>query len=195
MSIKNLITIIALSLLTIGSYLFLKSVTPKTVIKESSREKKAVATAYGISTRYFNADNQLQYKLVSPKAIEYSNNYGTELVKPDLIVFNIERVAIWKGKADTGLISSNKDHLLLQNNVKIIETPFGNKPTYITGKIMSYQTKKSILTSDLPVQIDDGIVKQISNKLRLDTKTKKLNATNRVHAIYNTSKNTEETNE
>ncbi len=189
MSIKNLITIIILSLLAIASYLFLKSLTSETVEKDNNKEKKAVATAYGVTTRYFNEKNQLQYKLISPKAIEYSNNYGTELAKPDLIVFDEAMVKIWKGNSDKGIISSNKDHLLLKNNVKIIEMPFGNKPTHITGEAMTYQAKKSLLTSNLPVKIDDGIVMQLSDKLTLDTKTKKLNARKKVRAIYNTDKN------
>lgn len=189
MSMKNLITIVVLFLLTIGSYLFLKSITPKAVKKINKKEKVVVATAYGVTTRYFKQNNKLQYKLISPKVIEYSNHYGTELTSPDLAVFDDEMINIWQGNADTGTLSGNKDQLLLQKNVKIVEMPFGDKPTYITGEIMNYQAKKNLLTSDLPVKIDDGIVMQLSNNLRLDTKTKELNATNRVKAIYNTNKN------
>ncbi len=189
MSMKNTITIIILSVLTIGSYLFLKSITPKTVKKDNTKEKKVVATAYGVTTRYFNEKNQLQYKLFSPKAIEYSNNFGTELIKPDLTVFDEAMINIWQGNADKGNISGNKDHLLLEKNVKIIEMPLGNKPTYITGEAMNYQAKTRLLISNLPVQIDDGIVRQVSNKLKLNTKTKELNATNKVRAIYKTNNN------
>ncbi len=184
---KNLITITVLFLLTIGSYLFLKSITKKTVQSDDGKEKIIVATAYGVSTRYFNKENQLQYKLLSPEAIEYSHNYGTELIKPSLSVFDEKMVKIWQGNADKGVLSGNKDNLLLQKNVKITEMPQGKKPTYITGEEMNYQAKKRLLSSDLPVKIDDGIVVQLSDKLTLNTKTKKLNANDKVRATYKTN--------
>ncbi len=160
------------------------------MVKEKNHtEKKAVATAYGVSTRYFNEKNKLQYTLLSKKVIEYSNNYGAELVEPDVTVFDNAMITIWQGNADRGIVSSDKDHLLLQNNVRIVEMPLGNKPTYITGEAMTYQAKKSLLTSDVPVKIDDGIIMQVSDKLTLDTKTKELNATDKVRATYNTNKN------
>lgn len=189
MSMKNLITIIILSLLTIGSYLFLKSLTPKIVKKNDKKEKVIVATARGVTTRYFKQNNQLQYKLISPKVLEFSHHYGTELTSPDLAVFDDKMINIWQGNADIGILSSNKDHLLLKKNVNIVEMPLSNKPTLITGETMTYQAKKGLLTSELPVKINDGIIMQVSDNLTLDTKTKKLNATNKVKAVYNTNKN------
>ncbi len=188
-SMKNLITIIVLSLLTIGSYLFLKSLTPEIIKEDDNKKKEIVAIGHGVITRYYKQNNKLQYKLMSPKVLEFSHNYGTELISPDLAVFDDAMIRIWQGNSEIGILSSNRDNLLLKKNVKIVEMPRGNKPTHITGEVMNYQAKKSLLTSELPVKIDDGIVMQVSDKLKLNTQTKKLNATSRVKAIYNTDKN------
>ncbi len=97
-----------------------------------------------------------------------------------------------KYSADTGTLSGDKNTLLLENNVKIVQTPQGENPTHITGEKMRYQAQKRLLTSDLPVTIDDGIMMQVSDKLRLNTRSKQVNASDRVKATYKTKSTTKE---
>ncbi len=183
---KNFVTIILLCLLTLGSYFFLKSLTKEKLEDTDSKAKFVVATATGVTARYFNKKNKLQYTLISPKLLEYSNHYGTEFKTPDLAVFDDNLIKTWQGNADKGTLSSDKDNLLLKKNVKIVEMPFGQKPTYIDGEVINYRAKKGLMTSNLPVRIDDGIMVQISDTLKLNTQTKKLNANKRVRARYKT---------
>ncbi len=192
MSMKNTITIIILSVLAIGSYLFLKSLTPKEALKTDDQSKFVIATVSGVKARYFNEKNQLHYLLTSPKVLEYSNHYGTEFTSPDLTTFDEQVQPAWTGNADTGTLSGDKNTLLLENNVKIVQTPQGENPTHITGEKMRYQAQKRLLTSDLPVTIDDGIMMQVSDKLRLNTRSKQVNASDRVKATYKTKSTTKE---
>ncbi len=181
---KNLFTLIILFLLTLASYFLLKSLQEEVVQEKNAQEKKIVAVAQGVTMHYFNEKNKLQYKLISPKVIDYSNHHGTDFVSPNLAVFDETLVQTWQGKASEGYLSSDKDNLLLKKGVKIIQTPTGEKPTYIDGKEMNYNAKTSLITSKLPVKIDDGVVVQVSDKLKLDTRSKQLNASDRVKATY-----------
>lgn len=183
---KNTFIIILLAILTAGSYLLLKSLQKEEIRATAKQEKTIVATARGVTARYFNENNQLKYKLISPKVIEFSENYGMEFLSPDLSVFDDTQQLAWHGTSALGFLSENKDKLLLKKDVKIVQSPNGEQPTHISGEVMNYQASTQLLTSALPVTINDGVLEQISDTLKLNTNTKQVNADKRVRATYQT---------
>lgn len=184
---KNSLVISLLLAFVIGSYFLLKNLQKELVADTPSNDKEILATAYDVSARYFNEKNQLQYSLIGSKVIEYSNNHGMFLAEPNLTVFDKDDVITWRGNADEAELSGDKEKLKLQKNVSIIESPRGEKPIFITGSVMYYNAKTRLITSDETVKIDDGIVEQISNGLKLDTVSRHLEAQNKVKAIYQTA--------
>lgn len=181
---KNTVIIVILTLLTGSSYLLLKSLQKKEVKAQTTEEKTVIATASGVTARYFNEKNQLQYKLISPKVVEYSSPYGMAFASPNLTVLGEQQQVTWQGHADNGFLSEKKDELALKNNVSIIQAPNEDKPTYIDGEVMNYYANTHLIISDLPVMIDDGVVKQLSDTLRMNTRSKQLDAEKRVRAVY-----------
>ncbi len=181
---KNKLIITTLFVLTLTTYLFSRTLKEDIVMNNNYQEKNISIVTTDTKMYYFNENNRLKYMLTSPKVMDYTDNSGTELLLPHIDFFNEQADKIWAGKGDIGFISNDKNNLLLEKNVRIIEEPLGNKPMYIFGEIMNYDVKKGLVTSDLPVKIDDGVIVQKSNTFKLNTNTKKLNAIGKVQATY-----------
>lgn len=181
---KNYFTIALLLVASIASYYLLKQLQKDLIDDSGDTLVKTVGTAYEVDARYFNANNQLQYKLRSPKISELSAQNGTHLSAPKLTVYDVGQIITWLGYADKAFLTGDKQHLTLTDNVKIIESPAGDKPIHIDGSIMYYDAKTRHVTSDKMVTIDDATVKQTSDYLLLDTVTRQLVVEKKVKANY-----------
>ncbi len=180
---KLLLTIIVLSLLTIGSYFLLRELKKDLVEMDKSKEVKEMIVANNVLGRYYDENNKLQYKLTGKKVVEYTNSYGTNIFGVNILSFEESRVS-WVATADKAVLSGDRNNLTLEKNIKVVQEPESKKPIYIGASVIYYDAKNNLITSDQAVTVKDGVMVHNSKNLHLNTKTEKIDFTNGIRAKY-----------
>ncbi|MGY0400016.1 MAG: LPS export ABC transporter periplasmic protein LptC [Ostreibacterium sp.] len=181
---KNIVVILLLAFLVVGSFFFLRGLEQKFIDTETATSKQKIGQAFTVVARYYNHDNQLQYHLVSPQVTEFSGDYGTDFIKPQFESYNDTRLLVWQGQSDKAYLTSNKKLLTLTEHVDIVTSPLSEKPMRLKGAVMRYNAETQYITSDKPVVIDDSVVHQTANFLQFNTATQMIDAQNQVRANY-----------
>lgn len=183
---KNLLTIAVLSVLAVGSFFFLRSLQKELTPEVVEEKIQPIGTGMGVKTTVYNQSNQRVYELTSDKVIEFSAHHGTEFVQPFVLAWDDNSQLSWQGESKKAFLSGDKNLLTMTQSVEIIQTPSSIKPTYLNGDEISYRVKDSMLSSQLPVKIDDGVSQQTADTMKANIKAKHVLFDGNVKARYQT---------
>lgn len=187
---RNAILIACLLFLTSLSYWYLQGFDDDSAASQDQESEENLFTAFNVEAKYYAAEGHLLYQIKSNEVSELAKKRGTLFTQPVIENYNPQHVVEWLGSSNQANLSADKNDVLMQDNVEVIQSPNNPNSMQLTGESLQYNAMTDRIFSQQPVLISDGIISQTSNRFSLNIKTDKITFNDGVEANYqNENKN------